>query len=295
MIDKHTRFLIVGLGLLGGSYAKALKRQGFPVEAVTRSQSSIDYALEADIIDGGAAFADPEIIGRADFVVLAMYPQTLLDWVEENQQYFKPGALITDVTGVKACVVEPVQKMLRQDVEFIAAHPMAGRETLGVRNADDSIFRGANYIVTPTEKNTEGAILACEQLGRLLGFARISRLSPEKHDEMIGFVSQLTHAIAVALMTCNDIEGLEKYTGDSFRDLTRIAKINDEMWSELFLANREALLDQMDAFSAQFDRIREQLAAGDREAMRDVMRRSTVRRKALETTQKPISGMAEQP
>ena len=295
MIDKHTRFLIVGLGLLGGSYAKALKRQGFPVEAVTRSQSSIDYALEAGIIDGGAAFADPEIIGRADFVVLAMYPQTLLDWVEENQQYFKPGALITDVTGVKACVVEPVQKMLRQDVEFIAAHPMAGRETLGVRNADDSIFRGANYIVTPTEKNTEGAILACEQLGRLLGFARISRLSPEKHDEMIGFVSQLTHAIAVALMTCNDIEGLEKYTGDSFRDLTRIAKINDEMWSELFLANREALLDQMDAFSAQFDRIREQLAAGDREAMRDVMRRSTVRRKALETTQKHISGMAEQP
>ena len=281
-IDKDTRFLIVGLGLLGGSYAKALKKQGFLVEAVTRSQSTIDYALEQGIIDGGAAFPDPEIIGRADFVVLAMYPQTLLDWVKEHQRYFKPGALITDVTGVKTCVVEPVQQMLRPDVEFIAAHPMAGRETLGVRNADDSIFRGANYIVTPTEKNTPQAIEACEELGRVLGFARVSRLTPEKHDEMIGFVSQLTHAIAVALMTCNDIEGLEKYTGDSFRDLTRIAKINDEMWSELFLANREALLEQMDQFAAQFALMRQQLAEGDREGMRDVMRRSTVRRKALE-------------
>ena len=281
-IDKSTRFLIVGLGLLGGSYAKALKKQGFLVEAVTRSQSTIDYALEQGIIDGGAAFPDPEIIGRADFVVLAMYPQTLLDWVKAHQRYFKPGALITDVTGVKTCVVEPVQQMLRPDVEFIAAHPMAGRETLGVRNADDSIFRGANYIVTPTEKNTPQAIEACEELGRVLGFARVSRLTPQKHDEMIGFVSQLTHAIAVALMTCNDIEGLEKYTGDSFRDLTRIAKINDEMWSELFLANREALLEQMDQFAAQFALMRQQLAAGDREGMRDVMRRSTVRRKALE-------------
>ena len=281
-LDKDTRFLIVGLGLLGGSYAKALKKQGFSVEAVTRSPSNIDYALEQGIIDGGAAFPDPEIIGRADFVVLAMYPQTLLDWVKEHQRHFKPGALITDVTGVKTCVVEPVQQMLRPDVEFIAAHPMAGRETLGVRNADDSIFRGANYIVTPTEKNTPQAIEAREELGRVLGFARVSRLTPEKHDEMIGFVSQLTHAIAVALMTCNDIEGLEKYTGDSFRDLTRIAKINDEMWSELFLANREALLEQMDQFTAQFAVMRQQLAAGDREGMRDVMRRSTVRRKALE-------------
>ena len=281
-LDKDTRFLIVGLGLLGGSYAKALKKQGFSVEAVTRSQSTIDYALEQGIIDGGAAFPDPDIIGRADFVVLAMYPQTLLDWVKEHQRHFKPGALITDVTGVKTCVVEPVQQMLRPDVEFIAAHPMAGRETLGVRNADDSIFRGANYIVTPTEKNTPQAIEACEELGRVLGFARVSRLTPQKHDEMIGFVSQLTHAIAVALMTCNDIEGLEKYTGDSFRDLTRIAKINDEMWSELFLANREALLEQMDQFAAQFALMRQQLAEGDREGMRDVMRRSTVRRKALE-------------
>lgn len=281
-LDQNTRFLIVGLGLLGGSYAKALKKQDCTVEAVTRSQDSIDYALEQGIIDGGAAFPDPDIIGRADVVVLALYPEVLLGWVKENQRYFKPGALITDVTGVKGCVVYDLQAMLRQDVEFIAAHPMAGRETLGVRNADDSIFRGANYIVTPTDKNTPQAIEACEQLGRMLGFARISRLSPQDHDRMIGFVSQLTHCIAVTLMTCNDIEHLERYTGDSFRDLTRIAKINDEMWSQLFLANRPALLEQMDQFSAQFQKLRDQLAAGDTQAMRDMMRRSTLRRKAIE-------------
>ena len=281
-LDQNTRFLIVGLGLLGGSYAKALKKQGCTVEAVTRSQDSIDYALEQGIVDGGAAFPDPEIIGRADVVVLALYPEVLLGWVKENQRYFKSGALITDVTGVKGCVVYDLQAMLRQDVEFIAAHPMAGRETLGVRNADDGIFRGANYIVTPTDKNTPQAIEACEQLGRMLGFARISRLSPQDHDRMIGFVSQLTYCIAVTLMTCNDIEHLERYTGDSFRDLTRIAKINDEMWSQLFLANRPALLEQMDQFSAQFQKLRDQLAAGDTQAMRDMMRRSTLRRKAIE-------------
>ncbi len=281
-IHNNTRFLIVGLGLLGGSYAMALKKQGFPVRAITRSQSSIDYALERGIIDGGAASPDRALIGWADVIVLALYPHILVDWVGENQQFFKPGALITDVTGVKCGIVEPVQAMLRPDVEFIAAHPMAGRETLGVQNADDSIFRGANYIVTPTERNTPEAIAACEALGERLGFARISRLSPQQHDRMIGFVSQLTHCIAVTLMTCNRIDHLEQYTGDSFRDLTRIAKINDEMWSELFLTNRSALLEQMDDFSAQFAKLRQALAEGDESALRDMMRGSTARRKALE-------------
>ncbi len=285
-ITKDTRFLIVGLGLLGGSYAMALTRQGYHVQAITRSRGSIDYALERGIIAGGAACPDPAIIGSADVIVLALYPHILLDWVAENQRFFKPGVLITDVTGVKCGVVEPVQAMLRPDAEFIAAHPMAGRETLGVQNADDRIFRGANYIVTPTGRNTPQAIAACEQLGELLGFGRISRLSPAEHDEMIGFVSQLTHCIAVSLMTCNHIEGLEKYTGDSFRDLTRIAKINDEMWSELFLANRPALLKQMDAFSAQFGQLRDALARGDADTMRAIMRASTVRRKALERQDK---------
>ncbi len=281
-IDAGARFLIVGLGLLGGSYAQALKKQGYPVRAVTRSQSSIDYALTNGLIDSGSAYPDPDLLAWADVVVLAVYPHVLVEWVEVNQEHLRPGVLITDVTGVKGCVVDRVQALLRPDLEYVPAHPMAGRETLGVQNADCRIFQGANYIVTPTEKNTPEAVSACEDLGRILGFARISRLTPAEHDRMIGFVSQLTHCIAVALMTCNDIQRLESYTGDSFRDLTRIAKINDEMWSELFLDNRPALLEQMDAFTAQFTKMRDLLERRDVEGMRQMMRQSTARRKALE-------------
>ena len=278
MLDTGKRILIVGLGLMGGSYARGFKKLGFTVTAITRSQSSIDYALENGIIDRGSCTPDPALIGEADLIVFALYPHVFINWIAENQAAMKPGVLLTDVTGVKGSVVERVQEMLRPDVEFIAAHPMAGREVYGVENSDDAIFRGANYIVTPTVKNTQAAIEDCLEIGRLLGFAHVSVLSPEKHDEMIGFVSQLTHCIAVTLMDCCDDEKLRDYTGDSFRDLTRIARINDEMWSELFLMNRTALLRQMDRFSEAFSRLRQALSDEDRETMREMMRVSTQRR-----------------
>lgn len=278
MLDTGKRILIVGLGLMGGSYARGFKKLGFTVTAITRSQSSIDYALENGIIDRGSCTPDPALIGEADLIVFALYPHVFIDWIAENQAAMKPGVLLTDVTGVKGAVVERVQELLRPDVEFIAAHPMAGREVYGVENSDDAIFRGANYIVTPTAKNTQAAIEDCLEIGRLLGFAHVSVLSPEKHDEMIGFVSQLTHCIAVTLMDCCDDEKLRDYTGDSFRDLTRIARINDEMWSELFLMNKAALLRQMDRFSEAFSRLRQALSDEDRETMREMMRVSTQRR-----------------
>ena len=277
-LTKDKKILIVGLGLIGGSYAKALTKKGYHVSAITRSASTVQYALEHGIVAEGTTEIDPALIGAADIVVLALYPKVLIPWLEQNQQYFKPGAVLTDVTGVKCCVVYDIQKLLRSDVEFIGAHPMAGREVYGIENSDDAIFKNANYIVTPTEKNTEAAISLCEQLGWELGFARVSRLSPEKHDDMIGFLSQLTHCIAVALMNCNDTPGMEAYTGDSFRDLTRIARINDQMWSELFMCNREQLLHHMDAFADSFTALRGMLENGDVEAMRESMRKSTARR-----------------
>lgn len=278
MLTKDKKILIVGLGLMGGSYAQALKCQGFTVDAITRSQGSIDYALERGWIDWGSTTVDPVELGTCDIVIFALYPNVLLRWLEDNQQYLKDGALLTDVTGIKGPVVYKVQAMLRPALEFVGAHPMAGREVYGVRNADCSIFQGANYIVTPTESNTPAAVEATEELGRLLGFARISRLSPERHDEMIGFLSQLTHCIAVALMTCRDVEHLSAYTGDSFRDLTRIARINDEMWSELFLLNRDKLLEQIDLFEAQMQILRKAIAQGDSELLRSLMRLSTSKR-----------------
>ena len=279
---SNSNILIVGLGLMGGSYARALHRVGFHVNAIAHKQEDIDFALSEGFIDAGAAFPDPELIGNAELVIFALYPHVFKEWIAENQKYFKPGTLITDVTGVKRCIVYDIQEMLRDDVEYISAHPMAGREVLGVKNSDDRIFRIANYIVVPTEKNTPEAIETCKSLGRVMGFARITELTPEKHDEMIAFVSQLTHCIAVSLMTCNDADHIGAFTGDSFRDLTRIANINEDMWTELFLDNIDALIHQMDLFSAEFGRLRWMLASRDVEGMKDLMRKSTARRIALD-------------
>ena len=277
-LDKNTNILIIGLGVIGGGYAKALTDAGYTVNCITKEQKDIDYAIANGMIARGTTELDERMIAEAELIVFALYPTIFIEWIRENQHLISPGTLITDVTGVKTSVIEPVMSMLRPDVEFISAHPMAGRERSGVEFADPAVFRGANYIVTPTEKNTREAIETCKELGRILGFARISELSPERHDEMIAFLSQLTHVIAVTLMTCNSTPDMEKYTGDSFRDLTRIAKINDAMWSELFLSNKEALLKQMDMFIEEFVDFRRMLDEGDREGMRESMRTSTARR-----------------
>lgn len=277
-VDTSKKILIVGLGLLGGSYAKVLKRFGFHISAITLEQSSVDYALKEGIIDEGITELDADMIGDADLVIFALYPHVFVEWIEKNQGLLKSGALITDVTGVKGSIVYKIQEMLRPDLEFIAAHPMAGREVSGVENSTDKMFVGANYIVTPTQKNTQGAIQTCLELGRLLGFSNVTTLSPEEHDEMIGFLSQLTHCIAITLMTCNDKENMEKFTGDSFRDLTRIARINDVMWSELFVANKAALLEQMTLFIDKFNELKTMLETEDIDSMRAMMRHSTERR-----------------
>ena len=278
IVDVSKKILIVGLGLLGGSYAKVLKRFGFHISAITLEQSSIDYAIKENIIDEGSTQIDEKMIGDADLVIFALYPHVFVDWIKCNQELLKSGALITDVTGVKRSIVYQIQDLLRPDVEFVAAHPMAGREVSGVENSTDRMFVGANYIVTPTEKNTPEAVETCIELGRLLGFSNVTTLSPEEHDEMIGFLSQLTHCIAITLMTCNDKENMEKFTGDSFRDLTRIAKINDLMWSELFVANKDMLLDQMNLFINKFSDLKAMLEAEDIDGMRAMMRHSTQRR-----------------
>ncbi len=278
MLQKDTKILIIGLGMIGGSYAEGLKKAGYEVGAITRSQKTLDYALAKGIIDSGSTEVTRDYVSRFDILVFALYPHVFLDWIDKYQDCIKDGALLTDVTGVKGAVVYKVQEMLRPGLEFIGAHPMAGRERSGVENADCSVFRGANYIVTPTEASTLEAIRTCEDLGRTLGFGRISTLNPEQHDEMIGFLSQLTHCIAVALMNCKESEHLVRFSGDSFRDLTRIARINDEMWPELFALNKEELLAQMDLFQKEFSRLRNAIAKDDLDTEREMMRTSTERR-----------------
>ena len=276
------RVLVVGLGLLGGSYARSLHKKGFAVDAITLEQSSIDYALSNGFIDRGSTVVDAALVSEADLIVFALYPHVFVDWVRQYGGLMRSGTIVTDVTGVKSGIVDEVQSLLPDGVEYIAAHPMAGREVGGVENSDDSIFSGANYLVVPTERNTQQAIQLCCELGWVLGFANVSCLSPQKHDEMIGFLSQLTHCIAVSLMCACDDPEMVHYTGDSFRDLTRIARINDEMWSELFLANQQTLLRQMEAYRDCFDRLYDCIENGDREGMREMMRLSTARRQQFD-------------
>lgn len=274
--DKN--ILIVGLGLMGGSYAMKLKNIGFRVKALARRRETIEYAVKNGIIDAGSAVYDRELVKEADAVIFGLYPERFKEWVSAHGNDFKSGCLITDVTGVKAPVVYDIQNMLPDDVEFIAAHPMAGREVYGVENSDPSIFNDANYIVTPTSKNSERAINWCRDLGKILGFKNISILTPDEHDRMIAFTSQLTHCIAVALMNSNDDVHLSDYTGDSFRDLTRIARINENMWSELFIMNKDALLEQMNIFLEKFNLLKKYIKCDDTENIKNVMRISTERR-----------------
>lgn len=281
-IDKSTNILIVGLGIIGGSYAKGFAKKGYNVSAIDKDEATINYALKNQIVKKATTEIDEDMIGQADLIIFALYPHIFKEWIKSNQKLFKAGTIITDVTGVKGCIVEDVQYILREDCEYIAAHPMAGSEKLGIYYANDEIFHQANYIVVPTDKNTEEAIDVCKQVGEILGFARISQLSPYEHDEMIGFVSQLTHCIAMTLMTCNDTEDLQDYTGDSFRDLTRIARIDETMWSELFLLNKDALLHQMKLFTMEFAKLERMLMEADKNGIKEMMRHSTARRKLFD-------------
>ena len=161
--------------------------------------------------------------------------------------------------------------MCPEGVEFIASHQMAGRETSSVEHAAEVSFAPANFIITPTEKNTPEAVQWAKELAEVLGFRHICTLTVQEHDKMIGYVSQLCHAIAVSLMCANDNSSLCEYTGDSFRDLTRIARINEKMWAELFLWNKENLIAEIDQFDSALDQLRDALVADDREqAGRDV-------------------------
>ena len=278
MLNKNIKILIIGLGLIGASYAKRLHEKGYYVAAISKRQSTIDYALKNNFIDEGTIEVKKENVERFDLVVFGLYPKVLLNWLNEYKDYFKKGAIITDVTGVKCAIVYKVEELLGDNVYFVGSHPMAGREVYGIENADPNIFNNANFIITKTSKTKKEAIDTVYALAEALEFKNISIISPEEHDEMIAFLSQLTHCIAVSLMCAKSSKHLACFTGDSFRDLTRIARINEDMWTELFLLNKKELLSQMELFLKSFNELKEALEKEDVDNMKEMMRTSTRRR-----------------
>lgn len=270
---------IIGLGLMGASFAKRLSPQkDKTIYGIDQNEQTIQTALELNIIKEGST--DPgKLIKKCNLIILALYPTMIKPWIVENQQYLESGTILMDISGVKTNIVEPVQAILREDLELISIHPMCGRESRGIDFAQADIFDNANYIIVPTNKNTPKAIKAAKQLGKDLRVKNISILSCEEHDRMIGFLSQLTHVIAVSLMNTHDNSHLVEYTGDSFRDLTRIATINEDLWSELFLLNKDILLDEIDQFLNATKHFRDSLEKEDIDEMKRLFIQSTNRRK----------------
>ena len=270
---------IIGLGLMGASFAKRLSPQkDKTIYGIDQNEQTIQTALELNIIKEGST--DPgKLIKKCNLIILALYPTMIKPWIVENQQYLESGTILMDISGVKTNIVEPVQAILRKDLELISIHPMCGRESRGIDFAQADIFDNANYIIVPTDKNKPKAIEAAKQLGKDLRVKNISILSCEEHDRMIGFLSQLTHVIAVSLMNTHDNSHLVEYTGDSFRDLTRIATINEDLWSELFLLNKDILLDEIDQFLDATKHFRDSLEKEDIDEMKRLFIQSTNRRK----------------
>lgn len=278
MIDKNKKILIVGLGLIGGSYAEGLSSKGFYVGAIDANNDSIEYGIKKGIIKSGQTIPTLDYVSQFDIVIFSLYPHIFVNWIKEYQSFLKENVVITDVTGIKQWIIDEINKILRKDIIFVGGHPMAGKEVYGVINSDKNIFKEANYIIVPTKSSTIEAIDVIKNIGEILEFKNIVILDAKEHDEMIGFLSQLTHCIAVSLMICKESHHLVEYTGDSFRDLTRIAKINENMWTELFLLNKNQLLEQITLFEKQLSKFKKALEDENIEEMKDMMRLSTQRR-----------------
>ncbi|MBQ2310145.1 MAG: prephenate dehydrogenase [Erysipelotrichales bacterium] len=277
MISHTAKITIVGLGLLGGSYAKGFFQAGYPVYGIDIDENAVEYARKMHWVKD--ASTDPAFCEGSDIIISALYPHTFIQWVKENQAYFKPGTVLTDVTGIKREVISEIGSFLRKDVEYIACHPMAGREYKGIRYADCSLFKKANFIIVPSKENTERAIGVAEDIANILKFRKVSVLSPEEHDRVIGFVSQLTHVIAISLMNIGEDPKLVDYTGDSFRDLTRIANINEDLWPELFICNKDVLTEEIDRLIAKLKDYRDWIENEETEKMRAGMIEASERRK----------------
>ena len=278
MISADFKITIVGLGLLGGSYASGLAKKGYKVKAIDINQEYLEHALANKWIVEGSD--DPSLVSDADLVIFCLYPNTLVKWLNSYQNLLKPNALLTDVTGVKRSIMSKINGFLRTDVKFIYSHPMAGKEVSGALYSDSNIFKSANFIVINDEDIQ--AMQTIKDLATILEFKNIVELDAKSHDEMIAFVSQLTHVIAVCLMNVSDNTHLKDYTGESFRDLTRIAKINENLWYELFMQNKDMLLKEIDAFTRQLDHFKEVIINDDEEEMKRLFRQSSMRRKEFD-------------
>lgn len=279
---KDLNITIVGLGLVGGSFAKALRALNPKnIWAIDIDKESLESGEAMGIIDRG--YEDPqEPLKNSDLVIICLYPELVKSFVSENISNFKAGVIITDVTGIKNGLVEDINRILPHSIDFVFGHPMAGREKKGLEYSSSEVFKGANYIITPNIRNKKSSIDLIENMARNLGFKRVIKIDSQKHDEVIAFTSQLPHVIAVALVNSDDLNmDTGSVVGDSYRELTRIAQINEKLWSELFIGNKENLLQKIEGFQEKLDLLKRAILEDEKDVLEEEFKKSSIRRKNL--------------
>lgn len=278
---------IIGLGVIGGSYALSLKGKiyGVEINGIDIKESTLEKAREMKIIKEGAIYGSErsfDLVSKSDLLIICLYPKDVEEFIDSYKLSFKRGLLITDTTGIKGGFIDNIFNKLPEDVDFIFAHPMAGREKKGIEYASRKVFIGANFIITPIEGNSEENIQWIEDIAKIMGFGKIVRVTPDVHDKIIGFTSQLPHVIAVALIN-SDNYNMETgaFIGDSYRDLTRIANINENLWSELFIENKDNLIKAVDNFQDEISNIKAAIENSDIDKLKQYFIKSTKRREKL--------------
>lgn len=277
---EQRRILVVGMGLIGGSLAMALQGfDGCEVVGGVRSQRTYEKAAARHAADRLTFHPEEELPG-ADIVILCQDPAGIISFLRDNRDRFKPGSLVIDVCGVKTAIVQAA-KCLPESVDFIGCHPMAGKEVSGIDNAEATLFRNTHFIITPGENSTEEHIALLYRMAAWCRFGDVTRTTPERHDELIAYTSQLMHVIAVSVCDGEDFFSCQGFEGGSFRDCTRVACLDVPMWTQLFTLNAPALTKTVEALEERLRAYRLAIASGDTEALAEMLTHASGRKKQI--------------
>ena len=272
---------IIGLGLIGGSLARTIRlHTSHAVYGCDLNPQTIQQALLLDAIDGELT---GEILRTCDMVMVSLYPGAIIDWVAAHAGDFRPGCLVIDCGGVKQAICEALVPLARAGGwHFLGGHPMAGREFSGFRYAKDDLFDGASMILCTDGLDDPALLQRARDFFLDLGFRRVQFTDPKTHDEMIAYTSQLAHIVSSAYVKCPLAASHRGFSAGSFADMTRVARLNEGMWTELFFGNREALLPVVEDLVTRMTEYRDALRDGDRDAMMRLLREGREIKEKLE-------------
>ncbi|MCH5195210.1 MAG: prephenate dehydrogenase [Oscillospiraceae bacterium] len=262
---------VVGLGLIGGSICKALKANTFHhIMGIDSDNETVKKALEAGAIDEEISV---EKLCEANLTVIALYPMAIVKFVKENADKFKKGSIVMDICGVKGYIVNNCTPILEEKgVIFIGTHPMAGTEHSGFDYSSAELFNKASFIVTPTEKTPQIAVDLVSTLGACMNFGQVVIATPEQHDRNIAYTSQLAHVVSNAYVKSPSLLKADGFSAGSFLDLTRVAYLNEEMWSGLFMCNKDALLFEVNNIIRSLTEYRDAMENDDIDTLRSLLR-----------------------